>query len=33
VTLLRRGYITRYLCERLAYGLAPETVDAFFVQR
>jgi cellulose synthase (UDP-forming) len=33
MTLLRRGYITRYLCERLAYGLAPETVDAFFVQR
>jgi cellulose synthase (UDP-forming) len=33
MTLLRRGYITRYLCERLAFGLAPETVDAFFVQR
>jgi cellulose synthase (UDP-forming) len=33
MTLLRRGYVTRYLCERLAYGLAPETVDAFFVQR
>ncbi|MEA2979385.1 MAG: hypothetical protein QOF09_1208 [Alphaproteobacteria bacterium] len=33
MTLLRKGYITRYLCERLAFGLAPETVDAFFVQR
>jgi len=33
MTLLREGYITRYLCERLAFGLAPETVDAFFVQR
>ena len=33
MTLLRKGYVTRYLCERLAFGLAPETVDAFFVQR
>jgi cellulose synthase (UDP-forming) len=33
LTLLRKGYITRYLCERLAFGLAPENVDAFFVQR
>jgi cellulose synthase (UDP-forming) len=33
MTLLRKGYVTRYLCEHLAYGLAPETVDAFFVQR
>ena len=33
LVLLRKGYITRYLCERLAYGLAPETVSAFFVQR
>ena len=33
LTLLRRGYITRYLCEHLAYGLAPEGLDAFFVQR
>ena len=33
MTLLREGYVTRYLCERLAFGLAPETVDAFFVQR
>jgi cellulose synthase (UDP-forming) len=33
LTLLRKGYVTRYLCERLAFGLAPETVDAFFVQR
>jgi cellulose synthase (UDP-forming) len=33
IALLRKGYVTRYLCERLAFGLAPETVDAFFVQR
>ena len=33
LVLLRHGYITRYLGERLAYGLAPETIDAFFVQR
>jgi cellulose synthase (UDP-forming) len=33
MTLLRKGYVTRYLCEHLAFGLAPETVDAFFVQR
>jgi cellulose synthase (UDP-forming) len=33
LTLLRRGYVTRYLCEHLAYGLAPEGLDAFFVQR
>ena len=31
--MLRQGYITRYLCERLAFGLAPESVKAFFVQR
>jgi len=31
--LLRAGYVTRYLCERLAFGLAPEGLDAFFVQR
>jgi cellulose synthase (UDP-forming) len=31
--LLRKGYVTRYLCERLAFGLAPETIDAFFTQR
>jgi cellulose synthase (UDP-forming) len=31
--LLRQGYITRYLCERLAFGLAPESLKAFFVQR
>jgi cellulose synthase (UDP-forming) len=31
--LLRRGYVTRYLCERLAFGLAPESLNAFFVQR
>lgn len=33
LTMLRKGYITRYLCERLAYGLAPESLSAFFVQR
>jgi cellulose synthase (UDP-forming) len=31
--LLRNGYITRYLCEHLAVGLAPEGLKAFFVQR
>jgi cellulose synthase (UDP-forming) len=31
--LLRNGYITRYLCEPLAYGLAPEGIEAFFIQR
>jgi cellulose synthase (UDP-forming) len=31
--MLREGYITRYLCERLAVGLAPESIRAFFVQR
>ncbi|HEY1745459.1 MAG TPA: glycosyltransferase [Xanthobacteraceae bacterium] len=33
LVLLRQGYITRYLCERLAFGLAPENIEAFFVQR
>ena len=33
ITLLRKGYITRYLCERLAVGLAPEGLKAFFVRR
>ena len=33
LTMLRKGYVTRYLCERLAFGLAPENVEAFFVQR
>jgi cellulose synthase (UDP-forming) len=33
LTLLRNGYVTRYLCERLAFGLAPESLNAFFVQR
>jgi cellulose synthase (UDP-forming) len=31
--LLRHGYITRYLCEHLAFGLAPESIQAFFIQR
>jgi cellulose synthase (UDP-forming) len=33
LVLLRKGFVTRYLSERLAYGLAPESVSAFFVQR
>ena len=33
MAFLRAGYTTRYLCERLAVGLAPESLDAFFVQR
>src|SRR5262249_27255656 len=33
LVMLRQGYITRYLCERLAFGLAPESIKAFFVQR
>ena len=33
VMLLRNGFVTRYLCERLAFGLAPEGLQAFFVQR
>ena len=30
---LRQGYVTRYLNEPLAFGLAPESTTAFFVQR
>lgn len=33
LTLLRRGYVTRYVNERLAVGLAPESLEAFFIQR
>ncbi len=33
LALLRKGYITRYLNEPLAFGLAPESLAAFFVQR
>jgi len=33
LVMLRKGYITRYLNEPLAYGLAPESMTAFFVQR
>ena len=33
LVMFRHGYITRYLCERLAFGLAPESIKAFFVQR
>ena len=31
--LLRHGFVTRYLCENLAFGLAPESIRAFFIQR
>jgi cellulose synthase (UDP-forming) len=31
--LLRRGYVTRYLNERLSMGLCPENLDGFFKQR
>ncbi len=33
LAMLRKGYVTRYLSERLAVGLAPESIDAYFVQR
>jgi len=33
LVMLRQGYITRYLAEPLALGLAPESTDAYFVQR
>ncbi len=33
LALLRQGFITRYLNEPLAFGLAPESLTAFFVQR
>ncbi|WP_114377380.1 glycosyltransferase [Elioraea thermophila] len=33
LVLLRRGHVTRYLNEKLALGLAPESTAAFFVQR
>jgi cellulose synthase (UDP-forming) len=33
LVMLRKGYVTRYLNEPLALGLAPESTDAFFVQR
>jgi cellulose synthase (UDP-forming) len=33
LALLRKGFVTRYLNERLAIGLAPESLAAFFVQR
>jgi len=33
LAFLRKGYVTRFLGERLAIGLAPESLDAFFVQR
>jgi cellulose synthase (UDP-forming) len=33
LAMLRKGYVTRFLNEKLAYGLAPESVAAFFIQR
>lgn len=33
LAMLRKGYVTRYLNERLAVGLAAESLPAFFVQR
>ena len=33
LSLMRKGYVTRYLNERLAIGLAPENLDAYFLQR
>lgn len=33
LALLQKGYVTRYLNEPLAFGLAPESLEAFFVQR
>jgi cellulose synthase (UDP-forming) len=33
LVLLRQGFVTRYLAEPLALGLAPESTDAYFVQR
>lgn len=33
LALLRKRYVTRYLNEPLAMGLAPESLEAFFVQR
>jgi cellulose synthase (UDP-forming) len=30
---LQKGFVTRYLKEPLAFGLAPESLDAFFVQQ
>ena len=31
--LLRKGYITRYLNERLTMGLAAESLEGYFTQR
>ena len=33
LALLRKGYVTRYLNECLAKGLAPENLNAYFLQR
>jgi cellulose synthase (UDP-forming) len=33
MVLLRKGYVTRYLKERLSMGLAAESLDGYFTQR
>ncbi len=33
MVLLRKGYITRYLNERLSMGLAAESLEGYFTQR
>ena len=33
LAMKRKGYITRFVNEKLAFGLAAESVEAFFVQR
>jgi cellulose synthase (UDP-forming) len=33
LVLLRKGYVTRYLNERLSQGLSPENLTGFFRQR
>ena len=33
LAMFRKGYVTRYLNERLAIGLAPESLDAMYIQR
>ncbi|NNL17212.1 MAG: glycosyltransferase [Boseongicola sp.] len=33
LAMFRKGYVTRYLNERLAIGLAPENLQSYFVQR
>lgn len=33
LTLLRHGYVTRYLNEKLSHGIAPEKLDSLVIQR